>query len=190
MEQYEHLLKPLIGESVAARATFLLVVAVFVGIPYLVRTWRDLKSEKYAVDLYRSNVELVSALLALADRLDDAEAAAVRETAKIRLKHLHVVGSLPPQPHAATSERAVRLDARTWLNASGAFILGAILSFIPTIFIPVFGLLIMLGLVAWWAAAGVFRRGTISRRAFYAGASASPVLFLLWLAIWGLGTST
>jgi len=190
MEQYEHLFKPFFGESLAARTAFLGVLAVFVGVPYLVRTWRDLKSEKYTVDLYRSQVELVSALMALADRLDDAEATTVREIARTRLKHIHFISSLPPPRPEITSEHAVAFDLKAWLKVSGLFILGAVISFIPTVFVPVLGLLIMLGLAAWWTAAGHLRRGTIRRRAFYLGLSSVPVLFLFWIIIWSLTTSS
>jgi VIT1/CCC1 family predicted Fe2+/Mn2+ transporter len=188
MEQYERIFRNLFGESLPAQAVFLLALAVFVGVPHLVRTWRDLPSKKHQMELKRNELELLSAMIGLAEKLGTTEdVTAMQETATARLRAIHntlLPATRPKDLPRGETETTIadRIRVTGWL----AF--GALLSLFLSVLLPGLSLLIMLIVAAINILTGRIRRGTLERRAFYTGLTYVPVALLVTFILKGVAS--
>ena len=73
MEYYERILIATFGQSITVRVVFLVSVLLLVGLPYLTRTWRDLFSVKYKLELYRAHLEVLRTGLELVERAGSSD---------------------------------------------------------------------------------------------------------------------
>jgi hypothetical protein len=175
-----------------AQMMFVLALAVFVGVPYLIRTWRDLKFAKHRIDLSRSEVELLSALFNLAERVGAAEdVSALRDIAKYRLRvNVETLSVTKQQGDDTARDRSDAAAVRNRTQVTVWLFLGGLASFIITALGSALGLMIMLAIAAACIGTGRLRTGSVQRRAFYAGVTYVPIAELLLLIIWGVASSS
>jgi hypothetical protein len=185
VDYYERAITTAFGQSTAVRVAFLFLVLLFVGLPYLTRTWRDLFSARHKIDLYRAHLELLRIILELAERAatpNDLDS--VRTLIKDRTNEILAGLKWPPpslvrHEPASTSIRSSQGTPRSvslFLLGSFAYFLGSLLlAFIP-------GLSVFFSVVCVVVAA----RAKGSRRDFYLGLGLTPIAFFVFTLIVGL----
>ena len=189
MDQYDRYFSAIFGESVIARVSLIATLVILVGIPYVIRTWRELYSEKLELELYKSHLELIKSLLDSAERVMPPEDLSIlRSVMAQRVAEVRDAIRWPP-PRAIRQRDFVKLSTRTVkevLATTSLLAIGGAVSVLITFLAPGVGYLVLLGWALGAVASGLLNRGTLNRRAFYAGLAIVPIGLLVIAIVWGM----
>jgi len=188
MDQYERYFSAVFGESVIARVSLIATLVILVGIPYVIRTWRELYSEKLELEFYKSHLDFIKSLLDAAERVMPPEGlSTLRAAMAQRVAEVHDAIRWPPRTiRKGESGRLSTRPLNQALATTALLGIGGAVSVLITFLTPGVGYLVLLGWALGAVASGLLSRGTLNRRAFYAGLAIVPIGLLVLAIVWGL----